>query len=304
LNLEILKPFIAGGALAFGAYYAIRLVLQIKRPGGRLTQFAGSGAEKQAVEVGSDSYKIRLVFTSFGLDVSGNETVALWLARLGVGAAVALFLIIASAPVLMIPAGFVAAWFVVQSQMNGTWVKLSHGIEKDIPIFLSRLASTIQIESNVLEALNEVTETLDAKSPLREWMLRFIARCQSGGQQALGEMLIEAQAISTSLGIAVFEIGRLWETGGQGYARAFMIAADNIGDALKARGMAHAKGDGAKGSIRMIVFALLAVMIFLFRTPQFASSMKDFTVQVVFAFILGWMFFGWSMIDSIIENAV
>jgi hypothetical protein len=304
VNLEILKPFIAGGALAFCAYYLVRLLTQIKRPGGRLSQFAGSGAEKQAVEIGSANYKIRLVFMSFGLDVSGNETMALWLARLGVGAAIALLLVIVGAPILMVPAGFVAAWFLVESQMNGTWIKLSHGIEKDIPIFLSRLASTIQIESNVLEAMNEVTETLDAKSPLREWMLRFIARCQSGGQQALGEMLTEAQAISTSLGIAVFEIGRLWETGGQGFAKAFLIAADNIGDALKARGMAHAKGDGAKGSIRMVVFALLAVMIFLFRTPQFADAMKDFTIQVVFAFVLGWMFFGWSMIDSIIENAV
>jgi hypothetical protein len=304
LNLETLKPFIAGGALAFGAYFLVQMLTQIKRPGGRLTQFAGADAAKKSVEIGSAYYKIRLVFISFGLDVSGNETMALWLARLGVGVGIALLLIIAGAPVLMIPAGFVAAWFVVESQMNGTWVKLSHGIEKDIPIFLSRLASTIQIESNVLEALNEVTETLDVKSPLKEWMLRFIARCQSGGQQALGEMLVEAQAISTSLGIAVFEIGRLWETGGQGYAKAFTIASDNIGDALKARGMAHAKGDGAKGSIRMIVFALLAVMLFLFRTPQFAASMKDFTVQVVFAVILGWMFFGWSMIDSIIENAV
>jgi hypothetical protein len=304
LDLEIIKPFILGGALAFGVYYLVQLLMQIKRPGGRLSQFAGAGAEKKAVEVGSENYKIRLVFTSFGLDVSGNETIALWLARLGVGAAVALLLIIVGAPILMVPAGFVAAWFIVQSQMNGTWVKLYHGIEKDIPIFLSRLASTVQIESNVLEALNEVTETLDVKSPLREWMLRFIARCQSGGQQALGEMLGEAQAISTSLGIAVFEIGRLWETGGQGYAKAFMIAADNIGDALKARGMAHAKGDGAKGSIRMIVFALIAVMLFLFRTPQFADAMKNFTIQIAFAFILGWMFFGWSMIDSIIENAV
>ena len=304
MNLETLKPFIAGGALAFGAYYLVRLLLEIKRPGGRLSQFAGASAEKTAVEVGSSKYKIRLVFSSFGLDVSGNETIALWLSRLGLGLAIALFLIIVGAPNLMVPAGFIAAWFIVESQMNGKWIKLSHGIEKDIPIFLSRLASTVQIESNVLEALNEVTETLDAKSPLREWMLRFIARCQSGGQQAMGEMLLEAQAVSTSLGIAVFEIGRLWETGGPGYARAFMIAAENIGDALKARGMAHAKGDGAKGSIQMILFALMAVMIFLFRTPQFAATMQDFTIQAAFAFILVWMFFGWSMIDSIIENAV
>jgi hypothetical protein len=204
----------------------------------------------------------------------------------------------------MLPAAYVAAWFLVDSQLNGAWIKLTHGMEKDIPIFLSRLASTVQIESNVLEALNDVTETLELKSPLREWMLQFIARCQSGGQQALGEMLQEAQAISTSLGIAVFEIGRLWETGGPGYVKAFGIAADNIGDALKARGMAHAKGSGAKGSIRMIVLALIVVMVFLFGTPQFSTAMQDLSMQLMFAFILGWMFFGWSVIDGIIEGAI
>ncbi len=117
-------------------------------------------------------------------------------------------------------------------------------------------------------------------------------------------MLKEAQAISPSLGIAIFEIGRLWETGGPGYVKAFNMAAENIGDALKARSLAHAKGDGAKGSIRMIVLALVGVMVFLFRTPQFAASLQDTTIQIVFAFMLGWMFFGWSVIDSIIESAI
>ncbi len=247
---------------------------------------------------------IRLVFSSFGLDVAGAESLALWLSRIGVGTVIGMVLLIVGAPLLMIPAGFIAAWFLVESQMNSAWIKLTHGIEKDIPIFLSRLASTVQIESNVLEALNEVTETLELKSPLREWMLRLIGRCQAGGIQAMDEMLLEAQAISTSLGISVFEIGRLWETGGPGYVQAFGIASDNIGDALKARGMAHAKGDGAKGSIKMIVVALVLVMVFLFGTPQFATAFEDLSMQILFAFVLAWMFFGWSMIDSIIEGAV
>jgi len=304
LDLETLKPFIAGGALAFGTYFLARLLTQIKRPGGRLTQFAGSTTEKKAADTGSQNHKVRLVFASFGLDVTGAETLAQWLAYAGAGLAFALILLVVGAPMLMIPAAFVAAFFLVNSQLNGTWVKLTHGMEKDIPIFLSRLASTVQIESNVLEALNEVTETLDMKSPLREWMLRFIARCQSGGQQALGEMLAEAQVISPSLGIAVFEIGRLWETGGPGYVKAFNMAAENIGEALKARGLAHAKGEGAKGSIRTIVLALVVVMVFLLRTPQFASALKDPTIQIIYAFMLGWMFFGWSAIDSIIEGAI
>jgi hypothetical protein len=304
VDLEVLKPYIAGGALAFGAYFLVQLLLKIQRGSGRLTQFAGAENKQASTDTGSQNHKIRVVFVKFGLDVTGSETLAFWLAIIGLGVVFALLLLIAGAPMLMIPAGFVAAFFMANSQMNGAWVKLSHGIEKDIPIFLSRLGSTVQLESNVLEAINEVNETLDVKSPLREWMTKFIARCQAGGQQAMGELLKEAQSISTSLGIVVFEIGRLWETGGPGYVKAFNMAAENIGDALKARGMAHAKGAGAKGSIQTIVIMLIIVMVLLFRMPQISDAMHDPMIQILYAFILGWMFFGWSMMDSIIEGAI
>jgi len=304
VELDTLKPYIAGAALAFGTYFLVRILTGIKRPGGRLTQFGGPAAEKAGVATGSRNHKIRLVFSSFGLDVSGNETPALLLAWLAAGTILGLILLIVGAPLIMIPAGYVAAWFMLNSQLNSVWVKLQHGIEREIPVFLTRLASTVQIESNVLEAINEVTETLEPKGQLKEWMQRFIGRCQAGGIQAMDEMLLEAQAISTSLGISVFEIGRLWETGGPGYVKAFNMAAENIGDALKARALAHAKGDGAKSSIRMIVIALIGVVIFMFSTPQFSVAMDDPTIQLMYAFILGWMFFGWSMMDSIIEGAI
>jgi hypothetical protein len=304
VELEMLKPFLAGGAAAFAAYFLARLLFGLRRPGGRLAQFAKPEAAVKAGDVGTQNHKIRLVFSRFGLDVSGNERLARLLVWLVAGTVLALVLLLVRAPMLMVPASYVAAWFLVESQLNGAWVKLVHGMEKEIPIFLSRLASTVQIESNVLEAMHEVTETLDAKGPLREWLLRFIGRCQAGGAQAQVEMQAEAQAISTSLGITVFEIGRLWETGGPGYARAFAMAAENIGDALQARALAHSKGEGAKGSIRTILFALIAVMVFLFTTPQFSKAMQDSTIQIAYAFILGWMFFGWSMIDSLIEGAI
>jgi hypothetical protein len=304
VDLEILKPYIAGAALAFGSYFLVQLLLSIQRPGGRLTQFGGAAQEKAAVDAGSRAHKIRLVFASFGLDVSGNENTALILTWLGGGTVVALVLLIVGAPLLILPVGYIAAWFLIDGQMNTVWIKLTHGIEREIPVFLTRLASTVQIESNVLEAINEVSETLEPKGQLKEWLQRFIARCQAGGAKALDELLLEAQAISTSLGIAVFEIGRLWETGGPGYIKAFNMAAENIGDALKARALAHAKGDGAKSSIRMIVLALIAVMVFIFTTPQFAEAMQDPSMQMLYAFIIGWMFFGWSMIGSIIEGAI
>jgi hypothetical protein len=304
VDLDIVRTLVLAGSLGFAAYFLLRILVNLRRPGGRLAQFAKTEAAVSAGDTGSSNHKTRLVFSSFGLDVAGNERLARLLAWLGLGTLLALLLLLVRAPLLMVPASYVAAWFLLETQINGAWVKLVQGMEKEIPIFLSRLASTVQIESNVLEAMNEVAETLDSKGPLREWMLRFIGRCQAGGQQALAEMQAEAQAISTSLGITVFEIGRLWETGGPGYVTAFAMAAENIGDALQARALAKSKGEGAKGSIRAILFALIAVMVFLFTTPQFSTAMQDPTIQIAYAFILGWMFFGWSMMDSIIEGAI
>ncbi len=43
MDLETLKPYIAGAALAFGAYFLVQLLTKIKRPGGRLTQFRRAG---------------------------------------------------------------------------------------------------------------------------------------------------------------------------------------------------------------------------------------------------------------------
>ena len=73
-------------------------------------------------------------------------------------------------------------------------------------------------------------------------MQRFIGRCQAGGITGDGRNAARGAGISPSLGIAVFEIGRLWETGGPGYVKAFDMAADNIGDALKARGAGARQG--------------------------------------------------------------
>jgi hypothetical protein len=304
LDIDLIRVFLVAGSLGFAAFFLVRILFSIRRPGGRLAQFARAEASVSTGDTGTADHKVRLAFSSFGLDVSGNERLARLLAWLGLGTLMALLMLVVQASLLMVPASYAASWFLLETQIQGAWVKLVQGMEKEIPIFLSRLASTVQIESNVLEAMNEVAETLDAKGPLREWMLRFIGRCQAGGQQALEEMQAEAQSISTSLGITVFEIGRLWETGGPGYVTAFAMAAENIGDALQARALAHAKGQGAKGSIRAILFALIAVMVFLFTTPQFSSSMQDPAIQIAYAFILGWMFFGWSMIDNMITGAI
>ena len=47
-----------------------------------------------------------------------------------------------------------------------------------------------------------------------------------GGKKGLDEMQAEASDISSSLLLVVVEIGRLWETGGQGYAQSFQMVSE------------------------------------------------------------------------------
>ena len=86
MDLETLKPYIAGAALAFGTYFLVQLLTQIKRPGGRLTQFGGAGGGK-----GGGGHRLaattRSGWSSPPSDwtSAGTETMALWLAILGCG---------------------------------------------------------------------------------------------------------------------------------------------------------------------------------------------------------------------------
>lgn len=302
--LPALRPWIAGGALAFAVYALIQALPKGSRKSNkRLQHFAGVD-EASKVEVGSTAHRIRLAFLSFGLDVSGNEDAALWSARLG---AVGLVTVIGTAfslPLFIALALGGAGWIVVDSVIQARWQEMVVKIEKDVPTFLLRLAGTVQVETNVLNAISEVAETFDPKSPLRSWLERFLAQCQSRGQAGLQAMLVEATAISSALGLAVFEIGRLWETGGEGYTRSFAVAADNLSNILQARGMANAKGDGARGAIRIVVLSLAAVMIFLIRTPQFGPVIKEPIMQLAYAAIIAWVAYGWKFINTMIDEAI
>jgi hypothetical protein len=69
-------------------------------------------------------------------------------------------------------------------------------------------------------------------------------------------MQVEAHSISPSLLLAVVEIGRLWETGGQGYTDALRLASENMADLIETRSQAHEVAAGAWGTARTILLAL------------------------------------------------
>jgi hypothetical protein len=301
-------PYIAGLAAAAIAYIAFEWLLHRIRVRGTaevLERFAAGGEEEILVAaIGSDLYKVRLAFSRYGMNVADREGLALWAARILFAILLTLFIWWAGFPPLTLIAGPALAWLLVGSLVEGAWTKMRREIENEIPTFLSRMSGTVQAEPNVLIALEDVTETLIPEGPLRSWMRRFLSRLSAEGRPAARPMLEEAEAISPSLGLAIFEVLRLWETGGEGYARAFARAAENLMGILDGRVQAYAKAAGAKSAIRVVLGALILVSIFMLRNPEMAATIRNPLIQIAYLVIAVWVAIGWYQINSMIEEAV
>lgn len=152
-------------------------------------------------------------------------------------------------PPLFWLAGPAIAYFGVNGVVNGKWNKIRMTIEKEIPSFLMNL-------SNVIQALEDASLSLNPKGQLRPWIDRLVHALQSRCKKGMDEMHAEAGDISSSLLLDVVEIGRLWETGGQGYVQSFQMVSVNLAGILEGRSKAFSKADGTWGTIRVIVLAL------------------------------------------------
>ena len=134
-------------------------------------------------------------------------------------------------------------WFM----STNAWVKFCNDIDKEIPIFLSGFTSTIQVNPNVLQAVEEEASVLAAEQPFEKWLIdRFVRQGQERGISALDELIAEAFRVSNSLGVMVFLIGRLWRTGGMEWRRSFALASANLEGVMEARVMGIAAGTAAQ----------------------------------------------------------
>ena len=82
--LRFIIPLIAAGALAVIAYYALEWLFSLAAGSRKaLADFGNlqnSSKDSPQASMGSQPYKIRLAFSGYGLDVSGWEETALYLA--------------------------------------------------------------------------------------------------------------------------------------------------------------------------------------------------------------------------------
>jgi len=300
---------IGAGMAAFLVYlagqkYAGKFIQQ--NTGKRVKDLMGI-EKKQKVkpsDFGSEEYKIRLAFSRFKFDVYQHEKLALNLARF---ATAMLFIagmhFIFGLPPLTSLAGSLAGILITNSMSSGAWSKLCNEFDHEIPIFLSGFTSTIQVNPNVLQAVEEESSVLAVKSPLKRWLQdRFVRLGQERGISALDELIPEAFRVSNSLGVMIFLIGRLWRTGGMEWKRSFALAASNLEGVMEARMMGLAAGSAAKNAVKVIIGVTMLIILVMARNPVFAQSIESPTVQIVYAMATIMMVFGYGFMGNMIES--
>jgi hypothetical protein len=307
--VKSLLVILGGTSAAFLAYLVgQRLSVLLLSPGTstRVRDMMGVRETHKIIpsQYGSQEFKIRLAFLKYGINVATHEQLAFNLARLGMGIAVSLAMWgIFGLPPGASMAGMIGGVMLANSFAGGAWGKMTEAIDREIPIFLSGFTSTIQVNPNVLQAVEEESGVLSIGSPLQKWLReRFIRLGQERGVSALDELIQEAFNISNALGVMVFLMGRLWRTGGMEWARSFALASSNLEGVMEARIMGLAAGTSAKGAVKVIIGVTLAVVIVLARNPLFISSMQSPVVQIVYAGASIVMIFGYGYMGNMIDD--
>ena len=253
---------------------------------------------------GSPEFKIRLVFAPLRINVANREELSLNIARFLVGMLVSILLrFVYGLPTIASLSGILGGILITNTLASGAWRSMCEKIDQEIPIFLSGFTSTIQVNPNILQAVEEESGVLASGMPLQKWLRdRFIRLGQEKGVSALPELIEEAFTISNSLGIMVFLIGRLWRTGGMEWRRSFALAASNLEGVMEARILGLAAGTAAKGAVKVIIGVTSMVVVVLAHNPLFVNAINNPIVQFVYAASTLSMIFGYGYMGNMIDN--
>ncbi|WKZ38311.1 MAG: hypothetical protein QY332_10255 [Anaerolineales bacterium] len=307
-SMAMVIPFLGAGAVAWAGYVfgqgiSINFSLRSRT---RLDGFLGKAQTSKAVpiNVGSQEHKIRIAFGTVNMDAAGNEQSYLFMASIGVGIAMSVALMLIGLPFVTSLVGLIAGRVFVNGWVSRSWSRVRTEIEGELPSLLLRLSSVLQTTPNVPSALEMVSETLKSNGPLRVWAQETAARMHKEGYGVIEEIRADAAGISISLSIAAELIGRVWQTGGEGYMKAFEAAAENLESVLNARVEARAKGGGAQGTVNILTVMTFGMIGFMLNSDALAQASSSPLIQIAYAVISFLIVYGHSQVSDLIENVV
>jgi hypothetical protein len=223
---------------------------------------------------------------------------------LGAVATVVVLLLVAGMPIAPALGGGALAYVLADEFLKGGPRKARLAIEQELPTFVSRLGGMLLVTGSPRAAVEEITATLIEGQPLRTWLERLLAGWQAQGEAFLAHAHLEANQISPLLGLTVYQIRRLAETGGAGAAKAFATTAEELSAILEARAVAGAKAEGARQAVLTMLVIMAVILGIMLSSPTIRQGYTDPTAQLVAAGALAVMGFGYVTLNGMIAEAL
>ena len=224
--------------------------------------------------------------------------------RAAAGIVPALLLLLLGLPAVAALGGGALCLILANSFLMGRWRRLRVQVEQELPTFVSRLAGTLLVTASPLKAMSEVAGTLNEDSPLHAWLQRVLSGARMEGQAFFAQARGEATLISPSLALVIFEVGRFFETGGAGFAKAFTTTAEELSAILEARAVAGAKAESARGAVHMMLAIMGGILILMLSSPNIRQGFNDPLVQLISAAALAAMGCGYMLLNGMIDEAL
>ena len=301
-------PLLAAGAMAFLTYQLIVLTLGFLIRRGRnqaLTEFTERDDQTPEARLGTENYQIQSAFRALGIDARDREGQYLAASYILLGLLVMLPLVSLGLPLpLALLGGGGVGYFAIRGFIRSRWEKTRLAIEQDIPTLMRNLSGVLQAERNITRAIANANDALDPEKPLHGWIDYFLHEIQAYGLPAMDRLQSEANEISSSLGVVIFEIARMAQTGGEGYAQAFRMAADNLAQILDVRAEAAATATNAFSMARVIIAVSVVIFYILSSSPMGRSLLLGTSgMQLVMVAAVGWGVYGWIVIRDMVQEA-
>lgn len=225
--------------------------------------------------------------------------------RVAGGLVPVLGLMLARFPLLPSLVAGVLGFVVADAWLKGRWQKFRSSLEAELPTFVSRLGAMLLLNESLTACLDEVLETLPPEtSTLRVWMEGYLQGVRQEGKDFLDHAREQANRISPSLALVVFQLGRVVETGGVGFARAFAASAEELQTILEVRAVAAAKAEGARNSIAILLVIMGAVIALMATSPGMREGFLNVTAQTILMAALGAMAFGYYFLTGMIADVL
>jgi Flp pilus assembly protein TadB len=209
-------------------------------------------------------------------------------------------------PLLMTGAVGLLVYWIPQQVAQNTWRRARSAAEEELIALVTDLRSLTQFTANPLEALEEAEANLRVADSeiLADELQQTLLDVRRHGDRGWRIAEERAHALSSTLAMLYFSLGRLKQTGGTRFAETFDRTGDTLIDILGIRMRINSQAQSGKSTMNVIAIVLALILASMLSDPVMRAAYTTPLGQLILAGSVLLMGLGYWYIHRMIEKVM